>query len=120
VIRSYHWCSRSQSAGLQIRPVFTYRYHVHVDFIVVYGLPAEGLLGLRPRPFGAALRAFNLGCAQVVEPFLFYVGGSTNMPIGAKLLSNIFLKMVPAEGFEPPTYGLQNRCTTTVLSRLGS
>ena len=25
--------------------------------------------------------------------------------------------MVPAEGFEPPTYGLQNRCTTTVLSR---
>ena len=25
--------------------------------------------------------------------------------------------MMPAEGFEPPTYGLQNRCTTTVLSR---
>ena len=25
--------------------------------------------------------------------------------------------MVPAEGFEPPTYCLQNRCTTTVLSR---
>ena len=28
------------------------------------------------------------------------------------------LNLVPAEGFEPPTYGLQNRCTTTVLSRL--
>ncbi len=28
------------------------------------------------------------------------------------------LLMVPAEGFEPPTFGLQNRCTTTVLSRL--
>jgi hypothetical protein len=28
--------------------------------------------------------------------------------------------MVPAEGFEPPTYGLQNRCTTTVLSRRGA
>jgi hypothetical protein len=26
-------------------------------------------------------------------------------------------EMMPAEGFEPPTYGLQNRCTTTVLSR---
>jgi hypothetical protein len=26
-------------------------------------------------------------------------------------------RLVPAEGFEPPTYGLQNRCTTTVLSR---
>ncbi len=24
---------------------------------------------------------------------------------------------MPAEGFEPPTFGLQNRCTTTVLSR---
>src|SRR6266404_6382749 len=29
-------------------------------------------------------------------------------------------ELVPAEGFEPPTYGLQNRCTTTVLSRHGS
>jgi hypothetical protein len=28
-------------------------------------------------------------------------------------------QMVPAEGFEPPTFGLQNRCTTTVLSRPG-
>jgi hypothetical protein len=24
---------------------------------------------------------------------------------------------VPGEGFEPPTFGLQNRCTTTVLTR---
>src|SRR6202030_3326837 len=29
-------------------------------------------------------------------------------------------RMMPAEGFEPPTYGLQNRCTTTVLSRRGA
>jgi hypothetical protein len=27
------------------------------------------------------------------------------------------VRSMPAEGFEPPTYGLQNRCTTTVLSR---
>jgi hypothetical protein len=32
----------------------------------------------------------------------------------------LFIFLVPAEGFEPPTYGLQNRCTTTVLSRLRS
>ena len=25
---------------------------------------------------------------------------------------------MPGEGFEPPTFGLQNRCTTTVLTRL--
>ena len=26
---------------------------------------------------------------------------------------------MPGEGFEPPTFGLQNRCTTTVLTRQG-
>jgi hypothetical protein len=55
-------------------------------------VPAEGLFALRAHPFGAALRAFNLGCAQVVEPGLFYVGGSTNIPIGAQLLSNNFFE----------------------------
>jgi hypothetical protein len=30
---------------------------------------------------------------------------------------SIFNYAVPAAGFEPATYGLQNRCTTTVLSR---
>ena len=28
-------------------------------------------------------------------------------------------EMMPGEGFEPPTFGLQNRCTTTVLTRQG-
>ena len=28
--------------------------------------------------------------------------------------------MVPGEGFEPPAFGLQNRCTTTVLTRRNS
>jgi hypothetical protein len=32
-------------------------------------------------------------------------------------LQGIMLSMVPGEGFEPPTFGLQNRCTTTVLTR---
>ena len=27
--------------------------------------------------------------------------------------------MVPDEGIEPPTFGLQNRCTTAVLIRRG-
>ena len=69
-------------------------------------VPAEGLLGLRPRPFGAAsgLRptAFNLGSAQVVEPFLFYVGGSTNMPFGAKSRSTIPHRKTYALFNQPP------------------
>ena len=28
------------------------------------------------------------------------------------------LKMVPVEGIEPPTFGLQNRCSTAELNRL--
>src|SRR6266446_2990021 len=30
----------------------------------------------------------------------------------------LLLQLVPGEGFEPPTFGLQNRCTATVLTRL--
>ena len=33
------------------------------------------------------------------------------------ILIKTLILLVPAEGFEPPTFGLQNRCTTTVLSR---
>jgi hypothetical protein len=29
----------------------------------------------------------------------------------------IYIPLVPAEGIEPPTFGLQNRCSTAELSR---
>ncbi len=29
----------------------------------------------------------------------------------------LLVTVMPGEGFEPPTFGLQNRCTTTVLTR---
>ncbi len=29
----------------------------------------------------------------------------------------LLMLLVPGEGFEPPTFGLQNRCTATVLTR---
>ena len=32
-------------------------------------------------------------------------------------VTNILILLVPGEGFEPPTFGLQNRCTATVLTR---
>ena len=31
--------------------------------------------------------------------------------------TNIMISLVPGEGLEPPTFGLQNRCTATVLTR---
>jgi hypothetical protein len=30
------------------------------------------------------------------------------------------MRVVPAEGIEPPTFGLQNRCSTAELSRRGA
>jgi hypothetical protein len=30
-----------------------------------------------------------------------------------------YMELVPGAGFEPATFGLQNRCTTTVLTRHG-
>jgi FPC/CPF motif-containing protein YcgG len=72
-------CSCPQSAGLR--------------FLV----PAEGLFALCAHPFGVALKGDRRRCG-VVEPFLFYVGGSTNLLLGAKLPSNNFSKMMPAEG----------------------
>src|SRR6202034_1982622 len=85
-------------------------------------LPAEGLLGaarLAPSgsPFG---RSTSL--RDVVEPVLFMSGvriDAVKRPMRGRVVQ-IFLNGLPAEGFEPPTYGLQNRCTTTVLSRQGA
>ena len=68
------------------------------------------------------MRAIKLGCAQVVEPNLFVCRGfDLDILRQWKPMCALFWTpldwVLPAEGFEPPTYGLQNRCTTTVLSR---
>ena len=41
------------------------------------------------------------------------------IPIGGIpfIINDVDGNPVPGEGFEPPTFGLQNRCTTTVLTR---
>jgi hypothetical protein len=46
------------------------------------------------------------------------VSATAIVPVGSEYsIAGANVSLVPAEGFEPPTYGLQNRCTTTVLSR---
>jgi hypothetical protein len=35
-----------------------------------------------------------------------------------QVFGKLYKPLVPGEGFEPPTFGLQNRCTATVLTRL--
>jgi hypothetical protein len=40
------------------------------------------------------------------------IAGSLDFP-------SFFVADMPGEGFEPPTFGLQNRCTTAVLTRPG-
>ena len=69
---------------------------------------------LRGRPAGDQRR-----CAPLSNPACMLSGvrifsvdrhGANGGPQTAK-------RDLPTEGFEPPTYGLQNRCTTAVLSR---
>ena len=36
---------------------------------------------------------------------------------GRSIILNYISYLVPAEGIEPPTFGLQNRCSTAELSR---
>ena len=49
------------------------------------------------------------GASHALAPDTVGSGDATSKPV-AEI-------MVPDEGFEPPTFGLQNRCTTTVLIR---
>src|SRR5208282_6199436 len=85
-------------------------------------MPAEGLLGAsRLAPSGPpSLRSgVQRRCATLSNPACLSVGGShggqSTMEPDLRCLDTA--RGMPAEGFEPPTYGLQNRCTTTVLSR---
>jgi hypothetical protein len=38
--------------------------------------------------------------------------------VASKLVSKLLISLVPGERFELPTNGLQNRCSTTELTRL--
>ena len=40
-----------------------------------------------------------------------------SLPEGKEYSDNRLISLVPGEGLEPPAFGLQNRCTTTVLTR---
>ena len=37
--------------------------------------------------------------------------------VGLQNRGKALISLVPAEGIEPPTFGLQNRCSTAELSR---
>src|ERR1700732_2050061 len=83
-------------------------------------VPAEGLFALRAHPFGVALKGDRRRCAASSNPTFLMSGVRPISVFGAKSQWTNFFEKMPAEGFEPPTYGLQNRCTTTVLSRRGA
>ena len=78
----------------------------------------DGLLGAaRLAPSGPPFGRSTWPGRQVVEPGLFYVGGS-NCGRKTGLAKNRFLgrkPMAPRDGFEPPTNGLTVRRSTTEL-----
>jgi hypothetical protein len=84
-------------------------------------VPAEGLLGFASPLRGRRRRpaALNVANATLSNPACCLSGVRilAEKLAGPADIAWTFCNLVPAEGFEPPTYGLQNRCTTTVLSR---
>jgi hypothetical protein len=53
----------------------------------------EGLFALARSPLRGRSKGRSPPLRGVVEPFLFYVGGSTNMPLGVQFLSNNFFEI---------------------------
>ena len=78
-------------------------YQSFVQYDAYRGCGINLPLGMRPRLAGTITG--HGGCGQA-EP-----GRMINRGMAHEA-------MVPAEGIEPPTFGLQNRCSTAELSRL--
>jgi hypothetical protein len=55
--------------------------------------------------------------ASAIWPPVCIPGPTGNLLIELRSLSYKAFVSMPGEGFEPPAFGLQNRCTTTVLTR---
>jgi hypothetical protein len=83
----------------------------------------DGRLSTRrcaPRPSGRPAGDRRRRCAPSSSNPLVFLSG-VRIDAVKRLVRGCVIQIIfwglPAEGFEPPTYGLQNRCTTTVLSR---
>ena len=74
----------------------------------------------RPRLQSAA-EARSEGCRRltfsVASRWLFRAKLPTCQTGDCYIILNHMNYLVPAEGIEPPTFGLQNRCSTAELSR---
>jgi hypothetical protein len=66
------------------------------------------LIAIRRNLEGDTAQRFRLALQKGLDRVRDVLRGAGGSPRGV---------LVPGEGFEPPTFGLQNRCTTTVLTR---
>ena len=74
-------------------------------FFYGYGQPPEGFSGMQLPIDAGALVTTTPGAS----------GAQPAARISRTITSRVML--VPVDGFEPPTNGLQNRCSTTELNR---
>jgi hypothetical protein len=58
----------------------------------------------------------GIGLTRVSQRLTGAPWGDFGVPASASVIKLLIL-LVPGEGFEPPTNGLQNRCSTTELTR---
>lgn len=84
-----------------------------VDSVIVMPRKAGEPYTIETRGRLAALIGARVGHPEAVQAALFMGVNSARMSKAAMSAKS----MVPAEGIEPPTFGLQNRCSTAELSR---
>ncbi len=102
-------------AGDRIDPQISASFRELVESVVVMPRKAGEPYTVETRGRLAALIGTPSGRPEAAQAALSIEGKST--PIGKAVVSA--KSVVPAEGIEPPTFGLQNRCSTAELSRRG-
>lgn len=100
-------------AGDQIDPQLAASFRELVESVVVMPRKAGEPYSVETRGRLARLIGAPQGRPQAAEAALFM--GDSRASMGKAALSA--KPVVPAEGIEPPTFGLQNRCSTAELSR---
>jgi hypothetical protein len=78
-------------------------------------IPASAGAGLASRPARASCDSCD--STPLPKSSAWLPSGCQPLERDVTQIYNKLISLVPGEGFEPPTFGLQNRCTATVLTR---
>ena len=114
--------------GLEERLVGEVALNVSMEILLEPAAAEAALIAAARRLATMGAETVILGCTGMAHhapsirdavkiPVIEPTQAAASLALGIVLSSDTVMRLVPGEGFEPPTFGLQNRCTTTVLTR---